>query len=165
MRRATTAAVLGAVLTGALAGCGGTGTDDLDARDRAEVLRVASDRLEALFSYDAARLARDLAEVDDLTTGELRQQYRDALSGPDGRRIRSLEASSAAEVVDIGLADADGDRPVVLAYLRQTTTTVASSDPAVQVTAIEATLSTVDGAWRVLRLEPVAGTGASDDDD
>lgn len=163
MRRLAVGAAIVALMP-MLAACGG-GDDDLDASGRADVLRVATDRLEALFSYDAEGLSEDLAEVDDLVTGDLREEYRDALSGADGRRIRSLEASSSATVVDIGLADADAARPVVLAYLRQTTTTAASPTPAVQVTAIEATLSTVDGAWRVLRLEPVAGNGASDDDD
>lgn len=162
VRGVLTGVVAIAVLAGVLiAWSTRSGDDDgLDARGRAAVLRVASDRLEALFSYDAARLPQDRVEVDDLVTGALRTQYRDALSGANARRIRGLEAISSAEVVDIGLADADATRPVVLAYLRQSTTTAAASTPTVQLTAIEATLSRVDGDWRVLRLAPVAGTGA-----
>lgn len=155
--RRTIAAALAVPALLGLSACGSDEPDALSASQRSTVVRVATDHLESLLSYDADSLPTDRREVARLATGEFARQYRALLGGSAAERITALKASSVAEVVDAGVERSDPAHPVVLAYLRQTTSVSGAARPTVALTAVEATLRRVDGGWRVQRLEPIDG--------
>lgn len=156
-----------AVLALGLVGCGGD-DDAAPARDdteRAALLRVGTATLERALSYDSRTLARDLAEIDDLTTGDLRAELGAVLGDDAAATIRRTRARNAVTVLGIGTvapaadaADAPAD-PVLLAFVRQTTTSRALGEPRSTVAALEVTLTGGEDDWQARDIRPVTPGG------
>lgn len=159
--RARSVLVLGSALGVLVSGCG----SDRDAAassapaERDETLRVVTAGLERALSYDAATLRRDLAEVDDLTDGALRTQLTTLLGDTAADTIRTTRARNAVTVVGVGTLEqsaTDPDAPVLLAFVRQTTTSRATTGARSSLAALEVTLRRVGADWKLTDVTPVA---------
>lgn len=110
--------------------------------------RIARD----LLSYDYRTIDRDLARARADTTGSFARQYADASTQLRGQAL-ATHAIVQARVRDTGIVSASADRVVVLAFIDQVSITRASKS-AVPTTrlipsAVQMTLTDVDGRWRV----------------
>lgn len=154
MRTALTAVAVGAALFGCSSHA--SAPAPLSADEDAEIVRVATSHLQQLLSYDATTLDDDVAEIDDLAQGEFAAQYTKLLGTTAGERIRRDRAASTATVVEIGIKKSRVDRPVLLAYVRQTTTSAALAGPRLDLSALEIEMARSDEDWRIVSITKVA---------
>ena len=121
--------------------------------------RIARD----LLSYDYRTIDRDLARARAETTGGFARQYAETTTPLRAQALAS-HAIVQARVRDTGVVSASAHRVVVLAYIDQVsiTRTSKSAVPATRLipSAVQMTLTEVDGRWRVSALAALQ-TGAA----
>lgn len=154
---ATRTLALALAATVALTSCSpDAGGGDLPTEEREELLRVSARQLEKLLSYDASTLKSDVAEVDEVAEGDFAQQYQQLLGGTAAQRIRRDRAASAASVLEIGIRDDREDKPVLLVFVRQTTTSRRLAGPRLDLSALEVAMVRDGDAWRITSMDKVA---------
>jgi len=128
----------------------------------AAAARIARD----LLSYDYRTIDRDLSRARTETTGTFAGQYAATTAQLRAQAVAS-HAIVQARVRDTGVVSTNGNRVVVLAYIDQVSITRASRSavPATRLipSAVQMTLTEVDGRWRVsglAALQTGAGSGA-----
>jgi hypothetical protein len=158
--RAATALLAATIV---LSGCSGSaGADGLTTGEGEDVTRVAAHQLEQMLSYDASTLDRDVAEVDEVSEGDFARQYRELLGTTAAKRIRRDRAASSAVVVEIGIHDDSGQEPVLLAFVRQTTTSNRLAGPRLDLSALEVAMVRGGDGWRISSIAKVAPIRAKD---
>lgn len=169
-RRALAARVTTLVTTMVLLGaCGGDGdAASLTGEDRETVLRVSASSVERLLSYDASTMTADVSEIADLTTGDLTKEYEELLVAQAGGAIRAKGAVSAAKVLFAGTVDESDERPVVLVFVRQSTTAIGTPAPRLNFAALEVALLKDGDGWQIaslIKVEPVRRERKEEADD
>lgn len=121
--------------------------------------RIARD----LLSYDYRTIDRDLGRARGETTGTFAGQYAATTTQLRAQAVAS-HAIVQARVRDTGVFSASADRVVVLAYIDQVSITRTSRSAVPQTrlipSAVQLTLTDVDGEWRVSALAALQ-TGAA----
>jgi Mce-associated membrane protein len=121
-------------------------------RARGEALQVARSTAVVVLSYDHRRLAEDVAEAEELSTGEFLEQYRAATSG----LVDQAEAGQVvvtASVQAASVQDAEADRVEVLLFVDQTTRRQGLEEPRTDQNRVRLTLERVDGRWLLSALD------------
>jgi Mce-associated membrane protein len=130
---------------------------------RHDALAVAPAIARDILSYDYRTIDRDIAHARSETSGEFARQY-DAASAELRTEARANHAIVQARVRDTGVVAATSSQVVVLVFADQVsvTRTSAGSVPTTRLvpSAVQMTLTKVDGRWRVSALSAVQ-TGAS----
>jgi Mce-associated membrane protein len=119
---------------------------------RREALQVAQSTAVAVLSYDHRRLAQDIAEAEELSTGQFLEQYRAATSG----LVDQAEAGQVVVTASVQAASvqtAEGDRVEVLLFVDQTTRRLGLEEPRTDQNRVRLTLERVNGRWLLSGLD------------
>jgi Mce-associated membrane protein len=97
-------------------------------------------------SFDYVTLDDDIAQIRDVTTGDLRTESVDQL---DQRRQQITDAQAVVDTTVVGAAvgEADQDTATVFAVIQSTQQSNASEQAQVQRYRVEISLQRVDGRW------------------
>ncbi|KAA9163657.1 hypothetical protein FPZ12_009160 [Amycolatopsis acidicola] len=118
-----------------------------------DAVAAALDLTPKLLDYDYKTIDADLARAQSVTTGDYWAQ--NGLAGTLKPAVVAQEASTHTVVQAAGVADAQPDRVVVLAFLNQTTTGKNLSAPRVDSRVAKVTVARVDGRWLLAAFEPL----------
>jgi hypothetical protein len=143
--------VLAVLLVLLLAGCAvlwATRPGDSAVRTDAYVgaLQAARAGIVDVASFDYVTIDDDIAQIRNVTTGDLQQESVDQL---DQRRQQITDAQAVVDTTVVGAAvgDADHDSATVFAVIQSTQQTNASAQAQVQRYRVEISLQRVDGRW------------------
>jgi Mce-associated membrane protein len=121
-------------------------------RARDEALQVARSTAVAVLSYDHRRLSEDIAEAEELSTGEFLEQYRAATSGlVDQAEAGQVVVTASVEAASV--QEAESDRVQVLLFVDQTTRRQGLEEPRTDQNRVRLTLERVDGRWLLAALD------------
>jgi Mce-associated membrane protein len=141
-----------AVLLVALLAVGGwlwatrTGSSAVTTADHDEALLAARAGVVDLTSFDHLTLDDDIAEVEGIAVGDLREETVAQLQ--DRRdQITEAQAVVSTEVIGAGVTEADGSAATALLVIQSTTESAVAEQAQVVKYRIEVDLQKVDGRW------------------
>jgi Mce-associated membrane protein len=114
--------------------------------DYVGALQAARAGIVDVTSFDYVTLDDDIAQIRNVTTGDLQQESVDQLD-KSRQQITDAQAVVNTSVVGAAVGSADDDTATVFAVLQSTQQTSASQQAQVQRYRVEITLTRVDGRW------------------
>jgi Mce-associated membrane protein len=152
-RSVRVAAVLGAAVLLLLVGAVAQGYQFWEGRSTARAagaaIDAAAESVPRLLSYDANSIDAAAAVIDEVSTGDFRNQFSQLFNTTVKPAALAQNASSKATVVARSEVSAASDKVVALLFINQST--VSRKLPGERVDTIEArvTMERVDGRWLV----------------
>jgi Mce-associated membrane protein len=134
-----------------------TNTALVDVGATAEVAGQLSDAVEAVYSFDFARLDENERVARDVITPEFAAQF-DRLFGEVRARAPQQQAVVSATVTHSAVKEITGDRAVMVAFVDQQATRAAPDTQAQQLAAagrLTVTGERVDGRWKIAAVTPL----------
>ena len=120
---------------------------------RAESVQAATDSAIAILSYRPDTVEQDVAEVQRLVTGGLRDRLAELARDRVIPDAKMRQATATADVPAAAAVSATGDHAVVLVFVDQIVT--AGSGPAAEIaSSYRVTMDKVDGRWLVAGFDP-----------
>jgi Mce-associated membrane protein len=119
-------------------------------------VQVASDGAAAVLSYSYDHLDHDFARAKSYLTGDFLAYYSKFTNDIVGPTAQQGQLTTTGKVLRAAVSDLHPDSAVVLAFIDQTTTSVKKKDPEKAQSAVQITLTKVDGSWRIAKFDPVA---------
>ena len=125
---------------------------------KAEVRAAAEDAATKVFSYSHTSLTADKAAARELLTGEMLEQYDDAMAGVVGtsrtnRTNRTNRTVVSATVLGSALISVRGDDAKVLVFVDQRTRGTNLEKPLLDLDRVVVTLTGGSGEWKVTELD------------
>jgi Mce-associated membrane protein len=114
--------------------------------DYVGALQAARAGIVDVTSFDYVTLDDDIAQIRNVTTGDLQQESVDQLD-KSRQQITDAQAVVNTSVVGAAVGAADDDTATVFAVLQSTQQTSTSQQAQVQRYRVEITLTRVDGRW------------------
>ncbi|OLT04324.1 hypothetical protein BJF90_23385 [Pseudonocardia sp. CNS-004] len=134
-----------------------TNTALVDVGATAEAAGQLSDAVEAVYSFDFARLDENERAARDVITPEFAAQF-DRLFGEVRALAPQQQAVVSATVTHSAVKEITGDRAVVVAFVDQQATRAAPDAQAQQLAAagrLTVTGERVDGRWKIAAVTPL----------
>lgn len=119
---------------------------------KAEVRAAAEDAATKVFSYSHTSLTADKAAARELLTGEMLEQYDDAMAGVVGTS-RTNRTVVSATVLGSALISVRGDDAKVLVFVNQRTRGTNLEKPLLDLDRVVVTLTGGSGEWKVTELD------------
>ena len=116
-------------------------------------LAAARTAAQTLLSFDYRRLDQDFQAGRALTTGQFAADYQRTTEQGVAATAKQYQVVLAAEVVQAGVALAERNRVVVIAFVNQTTQSQLLKQPRVDQNRVRMTMRKVGNTWRVEKLE------------
>ena len=122
---------------------------------KAEVRAAAENAATKVFSYSHTSLTADKAAARELLTGEMLEQYDDAMAGVVGtsRTNRTNRTVGSATVLGSALISVRGDDAKVLVFVNQRTRGTNLEGPLLDLDRVVVTLTGGSGEWKVTELD------------
>lgn len=121
---------------------------------RTESVRVASEDVTALLSYQADSADKDLNAARDRLTGDFKDAYTSLIREVVIPGAKEKHVSSAAKVTAAASVSATANHAVVLLFVNQTVT-IGDGAPTDTQPVIRATLDKANGRWLISHFDPV----------
>lgn len=152
-------AVLCAVAFVALAAVGGSlfwNAEQLRGEQaaRAQLGGLAKEQIPKVFGYEYQTVERSLTEAYNLLAPEFRQEFRDRATNEIIPQAREREVISQANVVGVGVLDAQRTSASVMVYLNRTVTDK-SGQPIYDGSRLRVDYEKVDGQWLIDYITPI----------
>ncbi|TQF67245.1 hypothetical protein FK531_15600 [Rhodococcus spelaei] len=122
---------------------------------RVEAIAAAPGRVEALLSYNAPTVDRDLDAAAGGATGSFKDGFVEFGTKTVAPQSKEKGISTKARVVDVGFISGATDHAELLLFVDQITTSVAQPAPATTSSRVRVGVERVDGQWLVSELTPV----------
>ena len=119
---------------------------------KAEVRAAAEDAATKVFSYSYTSLTADKAAARELLTGEMLEQYDDAMAGVVGTS-RTNRTVVSVTVLGSALISVRGDDAKVLVFVNQRTRGTNLEKPLLDLDRVVVTLTGGSGEWKVTELD------------
>lgn len=120
----------------------------------AQALAAARESIVAMGSYQPANAEQTLAAARDRLTGPFLDAYTQAIQTVVIPTAKAKKMSSAVAVPALGVASAQSDRAVLLAYVDQTLT-VGGDKPVGNPSRYRVTMDKVDGRWLIAGFDQI----------
>lgn len=122
---------------------------------KAEVRAAPEDAATKVFSYSYTSLTADKAAARELLTGEMLEQYDDAMAGVVGtsRTNRTNRTVVSVTVLGSALISVRGDDAKVLVFVNQRTRGTNLEKPLLDLDRAVVTLTGGSGEWKVTELD------------
>jgi Mce-associated membrane protein len=120
------------------------------------VVQAASDGAEAALSYSYEHLHRDLANAKSHLTGDFLTYYDKFAENVVAPTAQKGQLTATAKVIRAAVSDLHPDSAVVLVFVDQTTASAQKKDPEKTLSAVQVTLTMVNGSWLIAKFDPVA---------
>ena len=119
-----------------------------------ESVEAARQATEAILSYRADTVDRDLNAARDRLTGTFLDSYTSLINETVIPGAREKKISTNAKVPAVASVSATTNHAVVLAFVNQTVT-IGTGSPTMTPSSVRVTLDKVDGRWLVSGFDPV----------
>jgi Mce-associated membrane protein len=119
-------------------------------------LQAASDGAVASLTYSPESMDRDFANAKSHLTGEFLAYYDKFTKDMVAPTVQQKHIAQTATVVRAAVSELRRDSAVVLVFLNETTTGQDKSQPLITPSAIRVSLTKVNGAWLISKLDPLS---------
>ncbi|MDN5933995.1 MAG: hypothetical protein L0I24_23475 [Pseudonocardia sp.] len=129
-----------------------TNTALTDLATTSEVSSQLGDALEVLYSYDFARLDENERAAREVITDEFTPEFERLFA--QVRELAPQQQAVVSAVVSVSAVQLiEGDRAVLVAFMDQQATTVASAEQVAAAGRLTVTGELVDGRWKIAAVE------------
>jgi Mce-associated membrane protein len=120
-----------------------------------QAVRAASDGIVAVLSYSSDNLERDFANATPHLTGEFLNYYNKFSSTVVAPAVREKHLTQTAVIIRAATSQLRPESAIVLAYVNETVTSADKKNPTMTPSIVSVTLTKVDGAWLISKLDPI----------
>ena len=119
-----------------------------------ELSPLATQQIPKVFGYDYQTVERNLTEVYPLLTPAYRQEFQDRAGKDIIPQARDRQLVSQANVVGVGVLDAQRDSASVMVYMNRTVTDK-SRQPVYDGSRLRVDYQKIDGKWLINYITPI----------
>ncbi len=119
-------------------------------------IQAASDGAVAVLSYSSDHLNRDFDNAKSHLTGDFLNYFKKFTDDVVAPTAQQGQLTAVAKVIRAAISELHSDSAVVLVFVDQTTTSPQKKDPEKTQSAVQVTLTKVDGTWLIAKFDPVA---------
>jgi Mce-associated membrane protein len=128
----------------------------IDAAAAQRAIQAASDGAVASLSYSTDTLDRDFANAKSHLTGEFLKYYDTFTKQIVTQAVKEKHITQTVAVVRAAVSELHPNSAVVLVFLNETTASVDKPQPLITPASVRVTLTKVNGAWLISKLDPLA---------
>jgi Mce-associated membrane protein len=121
---------------------------------RSELAPLAVEQIPKVFGYDYQTVERSLTEAYTMLAPDFRQEFRDRATKDIIPQARERQVVSQANVVGVGVLDAQRDSAQVMVYLNRTVTEKGGK-PIYDGSRLRVDYAKVDGKWLIDYITPI----------
>ena len=121
---------------------------------RDELAPLAAQQIPQVFGYDYQTVERSLTEAYPLLTPDYRQEFEDRANKDIIPQARERQLVSQANVVGVGVLDAQRNSASVMVYMNRTVTDK-SKQPIYDGSRLRVDYQKVDGKWLINYITPI----------
>lgn len=157
-RRALTIMLVAVLVLGAASGLFAYLSHEQSAADSAatDARTAAEQSIVTLLSYDYRTVGNEVAQRQDLTTGQFHDEYGSLIKdvvAPSSQQQQTVTQTTVANSAPT--ADVSASRVSVLLFLNQTTTVSGKADPTFSGSRVRVGMNLVDDRWLVADVTPI----------
>jgi Mce-associated membrane protein len=154
------AALMSAAFVGLAAVGGGLYWQRVETRGeqaaRDELAPLAQKQIPAVFNYDYKTVERSLGDAYNMLTPDYRREFEGRANSDIIPQARQREVVSQANVVGVGVMDAQRNSAAVLVYLNRTVSDKSSRDrPIYDGARLRVEYKRIDGKWLINYITPI----------
>lgn len=152
----TALVVIGIVALGGIAGSLYWNRVELRAEQttRSQLAPLAAEDIPKVFGYDYQTVERSLTDAYNLLTPDYRREFEDRANKDIIPQARDRQVVSQANVVGVGVLEAQRNSGSVLVYMNRTVTDK-SQQPAYDGSRLRVDYQKVDGKWLINYITPI----------
>jgi Mce-associated membrane protein len=128
----------------------------IDAAAAQRAVQAASDGAVASLSYSTDTMDRDFANAKSHLTGEFLKYYDTFTKQIVTQAVKEKHITQTVAVVRAAVSELHPNSAVVLVFLNETTASVDKPQPLITPASVRVTLTKVNGAWLISKLDPLA---------
>lgn len=121
---------------------------------REELTPLAAEQIPRVFGYDYQTVERNLNDIYPLLTPAYRQEFRERADQDIIPQARDRQLVSQANVVGVGVLDAQRDSASVMVYMNRTVTDE-SRQPVYDGSRLRVDYQKIDGNWLINYITPI----------
>lgn len=121
---------------------------------RAELTPLAAEQIPKVFGYDYQTVERSLTEAYTMLAPDFRQEFRDRATKEIIPQARERQVVSQANVVGVGVLDAQRNSAQIMVYLNRTVTEK-NGEPIYDGSRLRVDYTKVDGKWLIGYITPI----------
>jgi Mce-associated membrane protein len=123
---------------------------------RDELAPLAQKQIPAVFNYDYKTVERNLTDAYSMLTPEYRREFEDRANTDIIPQARQREVVSQANVVGVGVMDAQRNSAAVMVYINRTVSDKSSREqPIYDGSRLRVEYKRVDGKWLINYITPI----------
>jgi Mce-associated membrane protein len=123
---------------------------------RDELGPLAQKQIPAVFNYDYKTVERSLTNAYNLLTPDYRREFEDRANSDIIPQARAREVVSQANVVGVGVMDAQRNSAAVMVYINRTVSDKSSRDrPIYDGARLRVEYKRIDGKWLINYITPI----------
>ncbi|MDY6996002.1 MAG: mammalian cell entry protein [Actinomycetota bacterium] len=123
-------------------------------RARTELAPLAAEQIPRVFGYDYQTVERSLLDVYPLLTPSYRREFEERATADIIPQARERQLVSQANVVGVGVLDAQRDSGSVMVYMNRTVTDK-SRQPVYDGSRLRVDYEKIDGDWLINYITPI----------
>ena len=121
---------------------------------RDALMPMAADQIPKVFGYDYQTVERSLGDAANYLTPDYRREFEDRVNKDIIPQARDRQVVAQANVVGVGVLEAQRDSGSVLVYMNRTITDK-SRQPAYDGSRLKVDYQKVDGRWLINYIQPI----------
>ena len=123
---------------------------------REELAPLAQKQIPAVFNYDYKTVERSLDEAYKMLTPDYRREFEDRANSDIIPQARQREVVSQANVVGVGVMDAQRNSAAVMVYINRTVSEKTNRDqPIYDGARLRVEYKRIDGEWLINYITPI----------
>jgi len=123
---------------------------------RDELAPLAQQQIPTVFNYDYKTVERSLTDAYSMLTPEYRREFEDRANSDIIPQAREREVVSQANVVGVGVMDAQRTSGAVMVYINRTVSEKANRDqPIYDGARLRVEYKRIDGKWLINYITPI----------
>ena len=123
---------------------------------RDELGPLAQKQIPAVFNYDYKTVERNLTDAYNMLTPDYRREFEDRANSDIIPQARQREVVSQANVVGVGVMDAQRNSAAVMVYINRTVSDKSSRDqPIYDGARLRVEYKRIDGKWLINYITPI----------
>ena len=123
---------------------------------RDELGPLAQKQIPAVFNYDYKTVERSLTDAYNMLTPDYRREFEDRANSDIIPQARQREVVSQANVVGVGVMDAQRNSAAVMVYINRTVSDKSSRDqPIYDGARLRVEYKRIDGKWLINYITPI----------
>jgi Mce-associated membrane protein len=123
---------------------------------RDELAPLAQKQIPSVFNYDYKTVERNLTDASSMLTPEYRKEFEDRANSDIIPQAREREVVSQANVVGVGVMDAQRNSAAVMVYINRTMSDKSNRDqPIYDGSRLRVEYKRIDGKWLINYITPI----------